>query len=359
LKQANFDVKVADFGGVIKDNTEITSEDIMNISSSLPTEEFPMARLSVLGRLQEEHRRYRFYKKISERLDESIDRWIVLTYDPYVVPLINYGTLGRAEIIPIIHFSKHFRKNYRKIFGLTSYWAPHFLIKNLLRSKVAICLLEEHEADMRRLGYKGKSVSIPYNATREKEINEDNRCKLDNKFRLCTLGLIREDKDIKFVLDTLVEREDVKYYLGGAISKKWSRTEYMRETKRMIKRMKNVEAELDYLSPQKYKAEIEKSHFCVVPIGDKYAKGVQQTGLLVDSVTNKRPVIGPDIFPINKFVKRYGVGELYEIGDKDSLNAAIDRAMQNGVEAYYGKICNYLYENSFENVAKRLRDSIV
>lgn len=355
LKKAGMDVLVADFGNVLVKQSGIPNRDLIQVSDHLPTELFPIKKRNHLARLLQEGRKYRFFKNLGGRLDNGISTWIVATYDPYVLPLLYYSGLREKEIVPIIHYTKYFRRYSRRFYGVRSYWEPRLMLENLLRAKRVLYMTEGHKQALKRYDYRGKSAFIPYNSISEEGIDIDNRRKMASEFRLCTVGLIRTDKDINFVMEAVRDDPGVHYFVGGKIPENMENSSYIRETRRLLSQSSNITARFDYLSLPEYNEHIEQAHYAIVPITDKYERGGQLTGLMVDSLINKRPFIGPDIFPINQYVKNHGVGLLYEMGNLASLKQTIHQAKEIGAESFYDNIISFLRENSIERTAHRLR----
>ena len=354
LRHAGLKVVVADFDNVIRDNSDIDPGDLVNLSDAVPTELFAGKSPGLPGRLAREYGKYRFYKKLKGKLDEAAKAWVIATYDPYSLPLLYYSGLRKHDIIPVVHFGKFFRKNAWKFYGITSFWQPHLLLRNLASCSSVLHLLDEHRAQLAGR-CRGEFVYLPYNAIPEEEIEDDNRDRLSPSYRICTLGIIRDDKDIKFVMEAIKDWPDIEYFVGGKIAAYWENTPYMDETRKLVADHDHISAQFGFLSRAEYDSQIARSHFSVIPINTKYASGVQLTGLLFDSLINKRPFIGPDIFPLNQFAQRYGVGLLYEPGSPDSFRKVLELSMSQGMDHYYENVRTFLTENSFDRTAGRLR----
>lgn len=349
------EVIVGDFDNILKTKSDINSADLINLTQELPTELFPIKKKTKVEKFLEECRKCQFYRSIKSQLDQEVDLWVIATYDPYTLPMLYCSGLRKKQIVPIVHYSKYFRKVKWKFYGITSFWVPHLLFNNLCKNGFFLYLLEEHKDDVLKKGYKGECAYLPYNAISENNINMDNRHKLNNTFRICTVGLIRDDKDIRFVMEAVKGKRDIEYFVGGKVDKTIP-SSYINSINEIASRCDNIITRFEYLPNSEYNSQIEKSHFTIIPINDKYAKGVQLTGLMLDSLVNKRPFIGPDIFPINKFVRNYGVGLVYENGSLESLVQTLEFAKAEGIDAYYENICRFLRENSVERTALRLRN---
>lgn len=354
LRRAGLNVVVADFGNVIRDNTDIDRGDLLNLDDRLPTELFDKNQPGIVGRILQHLDMYRFYKGLEDKIDAAAGSWIIATYDPYSLPVLYYSGLRKHDVVPVVHFGKFFRKKAWKIYGIKSYWTPHLLLRNLASCRGVLHLLDEHREQLAGR-CRGEFVYLPYNSIAESAIERDNRDKLGASFRICTLGIIRDDKDIKFVMDVVKDRPDIEYFVGGKVAAYWDDTPYMDETRELVAACGNISAKFGFLSRQEYDSQIERSHFSVIPINTKYASGVQLTGLLFDSLINKRPFIGPDIFPLNQFADRHGVGVLYEPGNPESLRHALDLSMDRGLDHYYSRVCAFLREYSFDRTSERLR----
>lgn len=357
LKMAGMEVLVVDFGNVIKNNSDVEPKDIINVSSELPTELFTRKKIFFDFNLFNEYRKIAFFKDVGRQLDQSIKVWIIATYDPYVLPVLYHCGLYKKRIVPIVHYTKFFRKQKAKLYGRTTFWVPHLLLKNLFKSKIILYLDEEHKKDLIRNGFKGKSVYLPYNALSEDEIRIDNRYKLASKFRIGTLGLIRDDKDIHFVMKAVREKAEIEYFIGGGFPEQKKESSHTQKIMQTALETSNIISRFEYLTQKEYNEEIERCHFTIVPVTDKYQKGGQLTGLMIDSLINKRPFIGPDIFPINKYVKEHGLGILYKDGNLESLDNALSLAKEEGTGSYYNRICHFLRQYSVENTASGLKSA--
>ena len=356
LRQEGINILVADFDNILRDNSEIQEKDLLPVCATLPTELFPIGEQSPLQKLKEEYRKYRFYGQLKQVFDDAdVDFWLITTYDKYSLPLLYYSGLGKKRIVPLIHATKIFRKNSRRFYGLVSFWYPHLLLRNLSRSELVLFLVEEQKEALISTGFSGNTAYFPYNAVSLHEIETDNREKLSEIFRLCTISIVTEERDIYSVMRAVSMHPDMEYFVGGSVPEYMQNSSYVNRAKDMASKYENISVRFEYLSDEEYYNEIAMSHFAIVPINEKYQRGVQLTGLMVDCLMKKRPFIGPDIFPLNKFVNDYGVGLLYDPENFDSMVDTLLLAKEKGVGSFYDNICAFLSENSFEKTGKRLK----
>lgn len=355
LRKSRFDVTVADFDNVVREQSDIPSGDIINLSDWVPTARFSGGTQGFGLRLKNGYRKWKSYSALRlNRID--VDAWVVTTYDPYVLPLLHFGGLDIRKTVPIVHYMKYFRTAGFRPHGITTYWTPLLLLNRLKRAGSALCLLHEHARQLKSMGFYGRCEYLSYNAAPESALSEDNRDRRSDTFRLCTLGIIRPDKDIGLVLRALRQCEGVEYFIAGELGAGVAESAYFRELQSLLHDAQSVTASTGFLPAAEYRRQIERAHFSVVPIGNKYGNGVQQTGLLVDSLINKRPVIGPDLFPVNQFVREYGVGLLYEPDSVDSLADTIREARFLGADAFSKNISGFLKENTFEHNAEVVKN---
>ncbi|AOY60024.1 hypothetical protein [Desulfococcus multivorans] len=356
LRTAGIEVLIADFNHTLHRRYEKEDFSMVNVADALPTKRFSALESSRFVGLMVHPALAAFYRDIGKKLSATdVNIWILSSYDVYTVPFICYSGIRFEHTIPVVHSLKHLRGKIRP-WG-RSFWVPFLLNYNLSRSKLILYLAGDHEKFFKRTGSKNHRLLIPYNTVSEDLIDVDNRHRMHERFRICTLGIIRDDKDIPSVIDVVGNHDDIDYYVGGAVAEGLD-ADYEALLRSHSDHGGNIIVNLNYLTHQAYHDEIQKAHFSIIPIMNKYEKNVQLTGLMIDSLVNKRPFIGPDIYPLNECVEKYDVGILYKPGDDQSLKEAILTAKHRGAVYYYDPIRRFLREQSIEKTASRLSNEI-
>ena len=119
---------------------------------------------------------------------------------------------------------------------------------------------------------------------------------------------------------------------------------------------KCIERNNSFLSYDDFLDYYSKAHF--VLFADEKGDSCITNGTFTEALIRHRPVIAPDYNPYSYYIRKYGVGLLYEPGNTDSYAAAIKEAVELGVEHFQENINRFLEEIKFEKVSRDLAINI-
>lgn len=246
------------------------------------------------------------------------------------------------------HFWKHFMKN--PIDGIRLLQLKHAFLKNRLQ-----CLFVSNaiiKDEFVRLGVSHNRIVM----REERCVFVQGKDYLDQRnaeTMFLVIGQLREQKHV----DVTIEAFKNANILGSTLKLVGKCcAEYETVISTAINGDKRIERIREYLSYDDFNAWFRKSHF--VLFADEQGPSCITNGTMMEALINCRPIICPDYNPYTYYIKKYGIGLLYNSNDIDSYTKALVQAAQLGTEYFIPNIKAFLETITFNNVSKQLVEQI-
>jgi len=178
--------------------------------------------------------------------------------------------------------------------------------------------------------------------------------KLSDNFNILTIGLIRRDKRLEFSLNAfnLLNNPDMTFTIAGRNAQE----KYEDELLKIINDKNNIIRKNYFLERDEFNKLIEGCHFLV--LCDKEQLSTVTNGTMMEALLLNRPIIVPDYLPYNYYVKKYGIGYLFNPTDLSSLIAQIKHAKETGVESFLPLLQEFQKTLLFDISAKKFNQEI-
>lgn len=181
----------------------------------------------------------------------------------------------------------------------------------------------------------------------------DPECK-DKKFSLLVIGGLRRQKHVETTIQAFKKAaiDDGVLRLVGENHDE----SYEKIIADEIEGYNNIERVNKRLQYDEFNDYMKKAHFTV--FADEMQMSSVTNGTMMESIINFTPIIAPNHEPYIYYVNKYSLGLTYKSGDVDSYTEVIKQACQMGFDYFVDKIKDFQKTIEFDNVAKRLSESI-
>lgn len=244
-----------------------------------------------------------------------------------------YEVVNINQTIPVIdqYFIHKIKRTSKLIFTVhdvippvkSFYWSYKSLKKIYDKSDILIVHSEQNKRELKEKFNvsTNKIVVIPHGI-------EDDKSNLDttiarkylgldlNKKYLLFFGGIRESKGLDILINALKGVDNCVLMITGSMPHGEKFNEYAELINKMgIETFEKVEYVLDEMIPYYYKA----SDIVVLPYKEFYS----QSGVLMQAITYKKPVIATDVAGFKEMIFKYNIGKVCIPNNVDDLNKKI------------------------------------
>lgn len=174
-------------------------------------------------------------------------------------------------------------------------------------------------------------------------------------FTLMTIGTLRRNKHVEFVIDALRQLNDdgISYVIAGKCRNNDGYDEMIMERSKGMDSVKRLNY---YVSDDEYKELFRQCDFLV--LCDKPQKTCGSNGTMLDAIIMGCPIIAPNYEPFSSEIMRYSIGVCYEYGNIRSLAEAIMLAKDKGKLSFASSIDAYRDRLKEGEVMRSLQSAI-
>jgi len=272
----------------------------------------------------------------------------------------------RSEIIPVL-LLRIFKSKQIFVWGLRS----HFLIptnksiikikinfkKNLLKilsrsRKLKIFVSNEMiKKDFEKIGFNKYNLIV----RPERFLYSVNyQTKKNNIFTITTLGSLRKDKNILFLIDVINKVPDIQYIIAGRCVESY---EELLKKKIMEVGNPHIIRKDGFIPDDEYNKIFLNSDFFI--FADFEEDSTKTNGTFLEAILNSTPVIAPDYPSYSYFVNKYNIGILYEPENEESLVKAIEKAKTLKADYFRDGIIKFQHDHLIDYVANKLKQQLI
>lgn len=189
--------------------------------------------------------------------------------------------------------------------------------------------------------------------------NEDTLHTVDsnnhNILHLLTLGTLRRSKHVEYVIDALrdIGNSKIVYTIAGRCK---DQNGYEEMIMNHMKGMNSINRINRYLEEDEYEDLFKTCDFFV--LCDERERTCGSNGTMLEAVIKGCPIIAPNHEPYKTEIEKYGIGLLYDLGDINTLKAAIVKAKSLGKNHFEKELNKYKMTLSESNVIQMLKEQI-
>ncbi len=174
---------------------------------------------------------------------------------------------------------------------------------------------------------------------------------------LLSIGSLRETKRIESILDALKQLNDdtITYTIAGKAS-----LAYETMIGDHSNGLQGVSRRNYRIPEEEYNELFQQCDFLI--LCDKQQLSSVTNGTMNEALLKGKPIIAPNYNPYKFYIKKYGIGVLFDPQSIESLSSAIMDAKQKGVAYFTDNIRNYqktlLFDVVTERFGKELTESL-
>lgn len=173
-------------------------------------------------------------------------------------------------------------------------------------------------------------------------------------FNLLSLGALRRDKNIPFLIDCLMNRNNINYTIAGKANRI---TKITVDEKLEKENINNINRLSGFITDQEYQNLFKNANFMV--LADEPEPTCKSNGTFVESIFNSLPVIAPDFEPYRYYIKKYKIGFLYKSGDKISFIEAVENAKKTESNYFKEGIIKFQKDHIIDDVAENVKQQLI
>jgi len=245
----------------------------------------------------------------------------------------------RAHFLSINKFYiKKIRVNYRKIL---------LKIMSKIRKINLFVTYEIIKKEFGKIGFPENSIVVRPERTLR---NIDYKINTGKIFSLLTVGSLREDKNIPFLINCIKNLENVNYVIAGKANKFVNNNVdiYLKKDK-----IKNITRISGFIPDKKYSSLFLEASFMI--LADEPELSTKTNGTFIEAIFQSLPIIAPNFSPYNQIIKKYNIGLLYKSGSKESLRKVIELSQNYNQDFFKAGLLQFQEDHLLENVAQQVK----
>jgi len=341
MLEKRFNVFIGDINNILINNINKNKKNIINLTNeSINNFNKNYFKYRFIPKIKNIKNVKEYFENVTDQMTQYSNKIVFTTTYHNMWPLIMTDEISKIDYAICLISSRGIKpKNKYKKLSFN-----YFLINNFLKKSKLILVTDiELKKYLQSIGCKNVYLH-PVKVFRNKNSLKNIRT---NKFILGSIGGIRAQKDILFILNSLKDRK-YHYLLAGALQDEYA--EKVKETVNDIN-SKYIKKIFKHLDIDTYNKKISELTFGVIPPQtDKYI--LHSSGIFWDYLMNSVPVIAPEQFKFKYFIDKYNVGVTYEEYNEKSFIKAIEKAKEIDYDYFIKNIKKFQNKFTFSEVSE-------